>query len=70
MIICEVRVNKFETPFFDGCNIQNAIRLNTTRWIVILVFGYTFTIIPPDDEFNANRENLFLLICITFGTSV
>ena len=44
--------------------------LNTSRWIVILVFGYTCTIIPPDDEFNANRENLLLLICITFGTSV
>ena len=40
--------------------------LNTSRWIVILVFGYTCTIIPPDDEFNANRENLLLLICITF----
>ena len=23
----------FETPFVDGCNIQNAIRLNTTRWL-------------------------------------
>ena len=70
MIMRRKNEHVFETPFVDGCNIQNALRLNTTRWIVILVFSYTLTIIPPDDEFNANRENLFLLICITFGTSV
>ena len=55
MIMRSKNEHVFETPFFDGCNIQNAIRLNTTRWIVILVFGYTCTIIPPDDQFNANR---------------